>query len=57
LSPAGEPFGFERFEAILARESSSPPEKLRDEILAAIDGYTGNAPPDDDRTLVIVTLD
>lgn len=57
LSPAGEPFGFERFEAILAREASSPPEKLRDAILDAIDAYTAGAAPDDDRTLVIVTLD
>ena len=57
LSPAGEPFGFERFEAILARESGSPPEKLRDAILGAIDSHTHGAAPDDDRTLVIVTLD
>jgi HAMP domain-containing protein len=57
LSPAGEPFGFERFEAILARESASPPEKIRDVILAEIDAHTGGADPDDDRTLVIVTLE
>ncbi|HEX5134992.1 MAG TPA: SpoIIE family protein phosphatase, partial [Thermoanaerobaculia bacterium] len=57
LSPAGEPFGFERFEAILARESASPPDRLRDAILGEIDAYTGGAAPDDDRTLVIVTLD
>jgi serine phosphatase RsbU (regulator of sigma subunit) len=30
---------------------------LRDAILAEIDAHTGSAPPDDDRTLVIVTLD
>jgi serine phosphatase RsbU (regulator of sigma subunit) len=57
VSPAGEPFGFERFEAILARESGSSPEALRDAILSEIDAHTGGAPPDDDRTLVIVTLD
>jgi serine phosphatase RsbU (regulator of sigma subunit) len=56
-SPSGDPFGFERFEAILARESGSSDEKLRDAILSEIDAHTGSAPPDDDRTLVIVTLD
>jgi phosphoserine phosphatase RsbU/P len=56
-NPAGEPFGFERFEAILARESSSPSEVLRDAILAAVEAHTGGAPLEDDRTLVIVTLD
>jgi serine phosphatase RsbU (regulator of sigma subunit) len=57
LNPAGEPFGFERFEAILARESGSPSEVLRDAILAAVEAHTGGAPLEDDRTLVIVTLD
>jgi serine phosphatase RsbU (regulator of sigma subunit) len=57
VSPAGEPFGFERFEAILSRESDSSDERLRDAILAEIESYTGGAPPDDDRTLVILTLD
>jgi serine phosphatase RsbU (regulator of sigma subunit) len=57
VSPAGEPFGFERFEAILGREAASSPEALRDAILTDIDAHTGGAPPDDDRTLVIVTLD
>jgi serine phosphatase RsbU (regulator of sigma subunit) len=57
VSPAGDPFGFDRFEAILARESGSSDERLRDAILSEIDAHTGNAPPDDDRTLVIVTLD
>jgi serine phosphatase RsbU (regulator of sigma subunit) len=57
LSPSGDPFGFERFEAILAREPVAPAEKLRDAILSAVEAHTGSAPPDDDRTLVIVTLD
>lgn len=57
LSPTGDPFGFERFEAILAREAGATPEALRDAILSEIEAHTGGAPPDDDRTLVIVTLD
>lgn len=57
LSPAGEPFGFERLEAILAREVGSGAEALRDAILSEVEKWTGGAPSDDDRTLVILTLD
>jgi serine phosphatase RsbU (regulator of sigma subunit) len=57
VSPTGEPLGFERIEAILAREAGASAESLRDAILAEVEGHTGGAPPDDDRTLVIVTLD
>lgn len=57
VSPAGEPFGFERFEAVLAREAGSASDALRDAILRAVDAHTGGASPDDDRTLVVVTLD
>lgn len=57
LSPSGDPFGFERFEAILAREARSTPSELKGAILSEIEKHTGGAAPDDDRTLVIVTLD
>ena len=57
LSPSGDPFGFERFEAILAREAGSTPSELKSAILSEIETHTGGAAPDDDRTLVIVTLD
>jgi len=56
-SPAGEPFGFERLEAVLAREAGSTAESLRDAILREVETHTGGAPPDDDRTLVLVTLE
>jgi sigma-B regulation protein RsbU (phosphoserine phosphatase) len=56
-SPSGEPFGFERLEAILAREISSDAGSIRDAILRETEAHTGGAPPEDDRTLVIVTLD
>jgi serine phosphatase RsbU (regulator of sigma subunit) len=55
-SPSGEPFGFERLEAILAREISSDAGSIRDAILRETEAHTGGAPPEDDRTLVIVTL-
>jgi len=56
-SPSGEPFGFERLEAILAREISSDAGSIRDAILRETEAHTGGAPPEDDRTLLIVTLD
>lgn len=56
-SPSGEPFGFERLEAILAREAASEANALRDAILSEVEKWTGGAPSDDDRTLVLVTLD
>ena len=47
----------------LAQERSIPDrpvasaEALRNAILAEVEAYTGGAPPDDDRTLVVVTVD
>jgi serine phosphatase RsbU (regulator of sigma subunit) len=57
LSPTGEPFGFERLEAILRREAGSDAGSLRDVILAEVEKWTGGASSDDDRTLLVVTLD
>ncbi|HEX9305730.1 MAG TPA: SpoIIE family protein phosphatase [Thermoanaerobaculia bacterium] len=55
-SPSGEPFGFERLEATLARELLSDADAIRDAILRETEIHTGGAPPEDDRTMVIVTL-
>jgi serine phosphatase RsbU (regulator of sigma subunit) len=57
MSPDGEPWGFERLEALLKSEASSEPARLRDAILEAVAGYTGGAPPEDDRTLLILALE
>ena len=54
--PSGELFGFERLEWILEREAASDAPALRDAILREVEAYTGAAPPEDDRTLVIVTV-
>jgi serine phosphatase RsbU (regulator of sigma subunit) len=54
--PAGEPFGFERLEALLRAEASADAARLREAVLAAVSAHTHGAPPDDDRTLLIVTL-
>jgi serine phosphatase RsbU (regulator of sigma subunit) len=54
--PAGEPFGFERLEALLRAEASADAVRLREAVLAAVSAHTHGAPPDDDRTLLILTL-
>ena len=55
-SPEGEPFGFERLEALLRSEASADAARLRDAILAAVAAHTRGTPPADDRTLVVLTL-
>ncbi|HYT31098.1 MAG TPA: PP2C family protein-serine/threonine phosphatase, partial [Thermoanaerobaculia bacterium] len=54
--PAGDPFGFERLEALLRAEASADAARLREALLAAVSAHTHGAPPDDDRTLLILTL-
>jgi len=52
LNPAGEPFGFERFEATLRQLGGSDPQTVRDGVLQALDLHIDDRPPDDDITLV-----
>lgn len=56
-NPSGDLFGFERLERIVKREAAGDAAAIRDAILREIETHTGGAPPEDDRTLVIVTLD
>jgi serine phosphatase RsbU (regulator of sigma subunit) len=53
----GEPFGFERLEALLRAEAASGAARLREVILAAVAAHIGSAPPADDRTLLILTFE
>ncbi|HKA35311.1 MAG TPA: SpoIIE family protein phosphatase [Thermoanaerobaculia bacterium] len=53
---SGEPFGFERMEALLRAEAGSDAARLRDVILAAVAAHTGPGAAGDDRTLVILTI-
>ena len=55
-SSSGEPFGYDRFEALLKEGAGSEPERLKETILEALESHTGSAPPDDDRTLVILSV-
>jgi serine phosphatase RsbU (regulator of sigma subunit) len=52
-----EAFGFERFEEVLRANAASGAAALRDAILSAVAAHTGGRPADDDRTLLILTLD
>jgi serine phosphatase RsbU (regulator of sigma subunit) len=52
----GEPFGFERLEALLLAEASGDAARLRDAILEAVAAHAGGVPPADDRTLVVLTI-
>jgi len=54
--PDGEPFGFERFEKIVRERAHEGAVALRDALLAALAAHSGQAPADDDRTLLILTF-
>lgn len=51
-----EVFGFERLERSLARQSGKSPEALRDGLLDELRRYTGDAPREDDLTLLVLRL-
>lgn len=52
-----EPWGYERLEALLAREGRRPPEELIASILAAIAAHVGPTPLEDDRTLLVLSFE
>jgi serine phosphatase RsbU (regulator of sigma subunit) len=52
-----DPWGYERLEALLAREGQRSPQELVDAILAAVASHVGDTPLEDDRTLLILTFD
>jgi serine phosphatase RsbU (regulator of sigma subunit) len=54
---SGEPFGFERLEALLEKESDSDAIRLKEAILEAVAAHTGSAHREDDCTLVILTFE
>jgi len=56
VDTSGDPFGFERLEALLKAYASSDAEELRGVLLDAVSRHTGSVHPEDDRTLVILTL-
>lgn len=57
LDDDGEPFGFARFEGILRDPSRDDAGEIRDALLSAVRRFTRNRPPEDDQTLVVLSLD
>ena len=53
----GEPFGFDRFERVLADSSHMAADEIKKSLLAAVRKFTHNRPPEDDQTLVVVSFD
>jgi len=52
----GDPFGYERLEALLEKGASKSSDELLADILAAVAAHVGSAELEDDRTLVLLTL-
>ena len=52
----GEPFGFERLEALLRAEVSADAVRLKDLLLSAVSSHVGGVPFEDDLTIVILTF-
>jgi serine phosphatase RsbU (regulator of sigma subunit) len=52
-----EPFGFERFEAVLAANAGAGAAAVREAVLAAVAAHCGGRSADDDRTLLLLTLE
>lgn len=58
---AGDDFGYERVVEALGRSNGDPramrdPTAVRDRLLGAVAEHTGDRPPDDDRTLVVMAF-
>jgi len=56
VDASGEPFGFERLEALLRQEASSDAGRLRDAVLEAVRAHAAGVPLEDDRTIVVLTI-
>jgi len=54
LSPAGEEFGCERLEHFLVISASLDANAITEKIFSAVVEFTQNAPPQDDRTIVVI---
>ncbi|HEV7768572.1 MAG TPA: SpoIIE family protein phosphatase [Thermoanaerobaculia bacterium] len=53
----GEPFGFERFEQVIASNGHLSADEIKKALLLAVRKFTRNRPPEDDQTLVVVAFD
>lgn len=55
-SAAGDLFGAGRLDAVLARDSYASAQSCRDAVLRAVRDFRGNAPVEDDLTLVVIRI-
>jgi serine phosphatase RsbU (regulator of sigma subunit) len=53
----GEPFGFDKLEALLAAATDRSPSAIRDTILQAVARHSGSRPADDDRTVMVLRFE
>ncbi len=57
LDDDGEPFGFARFEEVLRDAARDGAGEIRQALLSAVRRFTRNRPPEDDQTLVVLSVD
>jgi hypothetical protein len=56
LDDDGEPFGFSRFENVLRNAAREGAGEIRHALLSAVKRFTRNRPPEDDQTLVVLSI-
>ena len=56
LDDDGEPFGFSRFEDVLRDAARDGAGEIRQALLSAVKRFTRNRPPEDDQTLVVLSV-
>jgi hypothetical protein len=56
LDDDGEPFGFSRFEDVLRGAVRDGAGEIRHALLSAVKRFTRNRPPEDDQTLVVLSV-
>jgi sigma-B regulation protein RsbU (phosphoserine phosphatase) len=54
FSPQGEMYGEGRLIQVIERNAHSPAQAVLDAVLGSVHGFTHNAPPDDDLTLLVL---
>ncbi len=53
----GDPFGFEEMERVLEAVSGQSAADVQEAILLAVESHSGECPPDDDRTVMVLSFE
>lgn len=56
-SASGDPFGFEEMERVLAGVAGQDAADIQKAILIAVEKHSGERPPDDDRTVMVIRFE